>query len=174
MSSSSDDKIAQNTSVQNEENPVLVEEQSAGSQINSGQTKSQPLLSSPLPQTLSTSTSTSIEQNPNDSDVDTVFIGNLSWKIDESALKTFFASVATPISISFQRFKHRKRTRGWGLVKFPSGEDAKEVTRRLDGSELMGRKVHIHLDIQAQKSKWGVFTYNLPWVDFTYCFRKKN
>lgn len=74
-----------------------------------------------------------------------VFVGNLAWKAVESELADFFSSVGTVEDVSIMRESHPPhRSRGYAFVSFETDAEASRAIEELNGTEHMGRELHIN------------------------------
>ncbi|KAG9477809.1 RNA-binding protein 34 [Eleutherodactylus coqui] len=72
----------------------------------------------------------------------TVFVGNLSYDIEEEALREHFSQCGTVEGVRVIRDKNTGIGKGFGYVLF-QGTDSVQLALKLDNSELMGRKLRI-------------------------------
>lgn len=74
-----------------------------------------------------------------------LFVGNLSWGIDNAQLEELFSSIG-PIEDAFiLKDRETKRSRGFGFVTFESDEDAERAIAELDGKEVDGRNIVVNV-----------------------------
>jgi len=80
------------------------------------------------------------------------WIGNLSPKVDEDAIKEFLKDCGKIESIRLLRHKDTRKLKGWGYLTFDSVESAtKAVNKR--GEKFMGRKFKIDYDKPPKKER---------------------
>lgn len=72
-----------------------------------------------------------------------LFVGNLSWNIDDAQLKDFFSSVGTVVEAVVIKDRMRNRSKGYGFVKMSTPEEATKAITELNGKELDGRPVNV-------------------------------
>jgi len=73
-----------------------------------------------------------------------LFVGNLSWGVDDLQLKEFFSQIGTVVEAVVIRDKYRdNRSKGFGFVTFETEEDAQKAIEELDGKELDGRPINV-------------------------------
>jgi len=72
-----------------------------------------------------------------------VFVGNLSWDIDDDGIKEFFKDCGTVTDIYWLTDKDTGRFKGCGFVTFQSTEEATKACE-LNEQELMGRNVGVN------------------------------
>jgi nucleolin len=81
----------------------------------------------------------------------TVFLGNLSFQIDENAVRTHFANCG---EISNIRWVERDgQFKGCGFVEFAASEGTDKAVA-LNGSDLMGRAVRVDYSAPKPKKEW--------------------
>ena len=68
-----------------------------------------------------------------------LFIGNLSWGLDQAGLKDTFAEYGEVEEAIIVMDRETGRSRGFGFVTFVNAEDADAAISGLDGSDLDGR-----------------------------------
>ncbi|XJO73109.1 hypothetical protein BDV3_004134 [Batrachochytrium dendrobatidis] len=78
----------------------------------------------------------------------TVFVGNLSWNVDEEMLAATFADCGTVESARIITDKETGRAKGFGYVTFESA-DALTAAMALTGTELDGREIRV--DVSTPK-----------------------
>jgi nucleolin len=79
----------------------------------------------------------------NDGEVNTVFVGNLSFRIDRSTIENHFASCGTITDVRIAQDENG-RSRGFAHVEFSSNAEALEAMK-LAGSMLEGREIRLDL-----------------------------
>jgi RNA recognition motif-containing protein len=72
-----------------------------------------------------------------------LFVGSLSWNVNDDMLKEFFAPVGTVVSATVITDRDTNRSKGFGFVEMSSDEEAKEAVAQLNGKELDGRSVNV-------------------------------
>lgn len=72
-----------------------------------------------------------------------VHVGNLSWKVDDSALTSLFSEVGEILEAKVIYERDSGRSRGFGFVTFNSAEDANSAIESLDGVDLNGRNIRV-------------------------------
>lgn len=70
-----------------------------------------------------------------------LFVGSLSYSVDDNQLKDFFASVGTVVSATVITDRSSGQSKGFGFVEMSSDEEAKEAIKVLNEKELDGRNV---------------------------------
>ncbi len=73
-----------------------------------------------------------------------IFIGSLSYNVDDAKLKETFEPFGKVVSAKVIRDRDKNRSKGFGFVEMQEAEDAKKAIEALDGSELNGRKITVN------------------------------
>ncbi|MFH1767087.1 MAG: RNA-binding protein [Patescibacteria group bacterium] len=74
-----------------------------------------------------------------------LFVGNLSWSVDDAALEALFAPYGEITSARVVTDRESGRSRGFGFVEFANEEDAKKALEALDQSEVDGRAINVSI-----------------------------
>jgi len=88
-----------------------------------------------------------------------VFVGNMSYSIEENALHTRFSKCGTISSVRIVRDAATGIGKGFGYVNFAS-EDSFEIALTLNGSELDGRKIRVSRCVRKAKPVVGLAKSN--------------
>jgi len=88
----------------------------------------------------------------NAEEVKSIFVGRLSWSVDNDRLAQEFASCGEVISATVQMDRNTGKSRGFGYVHFATA-DAVEKALAMNGTEIDGRAVNIDRSMQADKSQ---------------------
>ncbi|CAN0096669.1 unnamed protein product, partial [Ectocarpus sp. 8 AP-2014] len=72
----------------------------------------------------------------------TVFIGNLSWSIDEDTIRQTFGECGDIKSVRFAEDRETGEFRGFGHVEFYDGEHV-DAAMKLANSDVMGRPIRV-------------------------------
>jgi cold-inducible RNA-binding protein len=72
-----------------------------------------------------------------------LFVGNLSFKLDDDALRAAFAEVGEVDRAEIVRDRFDGRSRGFGFVEMGSELLAAEAVERLNGKEVGGRPMRV-------------------------------
>ncbi|KAJ6835845.1 29 kDa ribonucleoprotein A, chloroplastic-like [Iris pallida] len=72
-----------------------------------------------------------------------VYVGNLSWDVDNLALETLFSEQGKVIDARVVYDRETGRSRGFGFVTFSSSEEVNNAISSLDGSDLDGRNIRV-------------------------------
>ncbi len=79
-----------------------------------------------------------------------LFVGNISWNIDDAKLNEMFASVGTVVEAVIIKDRQTGRSRGFGFVTMSSAEEAQKAIEELDQKEFDGRAISVSV---AQERK---------------------
>ena len=74
-----------------------------------------------------------------------LFIGNLSFSIDDTILKSTFAQAGTVVSASVVADKYSGKSRGFGFVEMSSEEEAKKAIALFNGTIVEGRPLVVNV-----------------------------
>ncbi|KFK38254.1 hypothetical protein AALP_AA3G089300 [Arabis alpina] len=72
-----------------------------------------------------------------------LFIGGLSWSVDEQSLKDAFSSFGEVSEVRIAYDKESGRSKGFGFVDFAKEDDALSAKDAMDGKGLLGRPLRI-------------------------------
>ena len=72
-----------------------------------------------------------------------LFVGHLSWNVDDGWLKTAFEDYGEVESASVQMDRQTGKSRGFGYVHFTTSEAAKNAMAEMDGQEIDGRTIKL-------------------------------
>ncbi len=73
-----------------------------------------------------------------------LFVGSLSWGVDDKQLEDFFAAAGKVVSAKVIVDRDTNRSKGFGFVEMSSDEEAKKAIDELNGKELDGRPVTVN------------------------------
>lgn len=73
-----------------------------------------------------------------------LFVGSLSWGVNDDQLRDFFAAVGTVVSANVITERETGRSKGFGFVEMSSDDEAKKAIAELNGKELDGRAVTVN------------------------------
>lgn len=73
-----------------------------------------------------------------------LFVGSLSWNVNDDQLREFFSSVGTVVSATVIMDRETNRSKGFGFVEMSSDDEAKAAIDQLNGKELDGRAVTVN------------------------------
>jgi len=73
-----------------------------------------------------------------------LYVGNLSWSINDAKLKEIFSEFGDVSEAVVIIDKFSKRSKGFGFVTFENDEDAKKAESSLNGKEVEGRELRVN------------------------------
>ncbi len=74
-----------------------------------------------------------------------LYVGNLSYQVDDEALNNFFESNEIPVqSVVIVKDKYTDRSKGFGFVEVSSQEEVDKAIEVMNGKELDGRAVTVN------------------------------
>lgn len=73
-----------------------------------------------------------------------IYVGNLSFKVDDNDLKGIFEDYGTVSSAKIVTDKYSGRSKGFGFVVMDNDEEAKKAINELNGGELDNRKIVVN------------------------------
>jgi RNA recognition motif-containing protein len=79
-----------------------------------------------------------------------IFVGSLSFKIEESQLQEIFEAYGEVSSVKIIIDKISGRSKGFGFVEMPNEDEAKKAIAELNNAEVEGRAIVVN---QAEEKK---------------------
>jgi len=74
-----------------------------------------------------------------------LYVGNLPFSVDESALRSLFEQNERKVEeVKLITDRDTGRPRGFGFVEMGSSEDADKAIRELNGHEMDGRQLNVN------------------------------
>ena len=74
-----------------------------------------------------------------------LYVGNLSFQMEESDLESAFASHGTVKSARIITDRDTGRSRGFGFVEMDNAEEAQKCVESMDGQEVSGRQIRVSI-----------------------------
>lgn len=74
-----------------------------------------------------------------------LYVGNLSYKTDESSLSSAFSAFGTVESAKIITDKMTGRPRGFGFVEMSSEEEANKAIDGMNGKDFDGRTLNVNI-----------------------------
>jgi cold-inducible RNA-binding protein len=72
-----------------------------------------------------------------------LFVGSLSYNVNDAQLKDFFATVGEVVSANVITDRDSGRSKGFGFVEMSSEQEAQEAIKQLNNKELDGRSISV-------------------------------
>lgn len=72
-----------------------------------------------------------------------LFVGGLSYNVDNNQLSQHFSSAGTVISANVIIDRMNGQSKGFGFVEMNSSDEALNAIKTLDGTELDGRNINV-------------------------------
>ncbi|MCU0333660.1 MAG: RNA-binding protein [Chitinophagaceae bacterium] len=73
-----------------------------------------------------------------------LYIGNLSWGVQESELQQLFETYGEVSSCKIVKDKMTNRSKGFGFVEMPNDAEANQAIAELNGKALQGRNISVN------------------------------
>ena len=73
-----------------------------------------------------------------------IYVGNLSYKLNEEDLKKVFEQFGEITSVKIIKDKYSGRSKGFAFVEMADDAQAKDAIDKLNGNELEGRKMVVN------------------------------
>lgn len=83
-----------------------------------------------------------------------LYVGNLSYSVDESQLKDLFASYGEINEVTLIKDRDTGRSKGFAFVTFAASEAAEKALEQ-DGKELDGRPLKVNAAQEKERSDRG-------------------
>ncbi|KAF7815345.1 glycine-rich RNA-binding protein 4, mitochondrial-like [Senna tora] len=80
-----------------------------------------------------------------------LFVGGLSWSVDEKSLKDAFSSFGDVTEVRIVYDKDSGRSRGFGFVIFSNEDNAICAKDAMDGKALLGRPLRISFALEKAR-----------------------
>ncbi|MDD0851628.1 hypothetical protein HBN50_00920 [Halobacteriovorax sp. GB3] len=74
-----------------------------------------------------------------------IYVGNLSYEVENSDLETLFAKVGEVIAVNVVKDRDSGRARGFGFVEMQKSNEAKEAISNFHEKDFMGRSLIVNL-----------------------------
>jgi len=82
-----------------------------------------------------------------------IYVGNLSYSIENSDLETLFNSVGPVTTVNVIKDRDTGRARGFGFVEMESSVDAEKAVQTLHEKDFMGRALVVNLARGEKKTR---------------------
>jgi RNA recognition motif-containing protein len=73
-----------------------------------------------------------------------IYVGNLSYSLDESELREAFAAYGEVSSVKVLMDRETGRSRGFGFVEMPNQSEAETAVTEVNGKEVGGRALRVN------------------------------
>jgi len=74
-----------------------------------------------------------------------LFVGSLSWGVNDDALRAAFEAAGTVVSATVITDRMSGRSKGFGFVEMETEEEAQKAIEMLNEQEIDGRKVIVNI-----------------------------
>jgi len=79
-----------------------------------------------------------------------IFVGNLSWKATEDALRELFEAYGKVLSVKIISDQYTGKSKGFGFVEMESAEEAEAAINGLNDKPLLDRNLRVSLAQERQ------------------------
>ncbi|CAN0926908.1 29 kDa ribonucleoprotein B, chloroplastic [Linum grandiflorum] len=83
-----------------------------------------------------------------------LYVGNLSWGVDNSALENLFSEQGNVVEARVVYDRDSGRSRGFGFVTFSSPDEMNSAIDSLNGAELDGRQIRVSVAEARQRRQF--------------------
>lgn len=73
-----------------------------------------------------------------------IYVGNLSYSLDEAELREAFAAHGEVSSVNVLMDRETGRSRGFGFVEMPNQAEAEAAVAEINGKEIGGRALRVN------------------------------
>ena len=88
-----------------------------------------------------------------------LYVGNLSYDMNDDSLRETFASLGKVDSAQVVKDMQTGRSKGFGFVEMSNGQEAQAAIAKLNGSEVMGRKLNVNEARPKTENRGGGGSY---------------
>jgi len=74
-----------------------------------------------------------------------LYVGNLSWNVNEEQLKNLFSTYGTVVSAKIIMDHSSGKSKGFGFIEMSSQEEIEKAISELNGKELDGRALRVNI-----------------------------
>ena len=85
-----------------------------------------------------------------------LYVGNLSFSVDDAALQSLFGSIGPVDSAKVIKDRDTGRSKGFGFVEMATDDDAQRAIAELNGKEHAGRQLNVS-EARPQAPREGGF-----------------
>ncbi len=83
-----------------------------------------------------------------------VYVGNLPWSVTWQILKDIFSAAGYPPTYADVKLDRAGRSKGWGIVKFTTLEEANAAIAGMNATNLESRPIEVRLDRGAGSGEY--------------------
>jgi len=80
-----------------------------------------------------------------------IYVGNLSYRLQEKDLQGIFAEYGEVTSVKIITDKFTRRSKGFGFVEMTDDNAAQKAIGELDGAEVEGRNIKVNQARQREE-----------------------
>ena len=73
-----------------------------------------------------------------------LYVGNLSYDMNDDSLRETFVSCGKVDSAQVVKDMQTGRSKGFGFVEMPNANEAQAAIAKLNGTDVMGRKLNVN------------------------------
>ena len=87
-----------------------------------------------------------------------IYVGNLSWNVEENKLQSIFEEHGTVNSVKIITDRFTGKKKGFGFVEMPNDEEATTAIEKLNGMELDQRAITVNVAqdrVERPRSNYG-------------------
>ena len=84
-----------------------------------------------------------------------LFVGGLSWDTTDASLNQAFGSFGEITEAKVITDRETDRSRGFGFVTFTEASAATNAIQAMDGKDLDGRAIKVHVDEEGERGGGG-------------------
>lgn len=86
-----------------------------------------------------------------DSSVDTIYVGNLLYEVDEIEIKELFEEFGYVSYVKLIKDKTTQKSKGIAFVQMPHANHARAAIKELNGSIIDGRMIKVSIAVENNK-----------------------
>ena len=88
-----------------------------------------------------------------------LYVGNLSYDMNDDSLRATFAAIGKVDSAQVVKDMQTGRSKGFGFVEMPNGQEAQAAIAKLNGTDVMGRKLNVNEARPKTENRGGGGSY---------------
>ena len=86
----------------------------------------------------------SMLRSPRTSGLVEIYVGNMSYDMDEKGMRKMFEKYGTVASSRTIENRRSGKSKGYGFVEMPNRAEAEAAVKALNGKDVMGRKLRVN------------------------------